>query len=44
MNTNENEINMRLISSCFLVSGPEFNQQRFIPFPVPLLLTTVKAG
>jgi len=35
---------MRLTSNCFLVSGPEYNQQCFIPCPMLLLLTTVKAG
>lgn len=35
---------MRLICSCFLVPGPEFNQQWFIPFFVLLLLSGQDRG
>lgn len=35
---------MRLICSCFLVAGPEFNQQWFILFCVLLLLSGQDRG
>lgn len=43
MNTNLNETNMRLICS-FLVPGPEFNQQWFVPFFGLLLLSGQDRG
>lgn len=39
VNPDGSETDTRLISSCFVVSGPETSQQRFIPLCMPLLVT-----